>query len=108
MVLLPLKCTCIPTLLQMFLTLLLRPLEEGTNMWMLLWQLLALVLLPLDLDWACVLQCLRLFQVVSLLSAHMGYLHLNKAFLMGSFLLKEQLGVIQTALALCRMVLNTL
>ena len=45
MVLLPLKCTFIPKLLQVFLNLLLSPLVQGTNMKMFL--LLDLVLLVL-------------------------------------------------------------
>ena len=58
--------------------------------------------------WASVLLYLRLFQVLSLLRAQAGNLHLDKAFLIHSFSFKEQLGVVQTDLVLYLRVLNTL
>ena len=50
--------------------------------------LLSLVLLPLWLEWTSVLLCLRLFKALGLLSAHVGYLKLVRAFLMCSSLLR--------------------
>ena len=53
----------------------------------------------LDLDWACVLLCLRMFLVLILLRVHVWYLHWDRAFLMCSSSLRSSLVVAQTVIA---------
>ena len=114
MVLLPLTWTCIPTLLQIFLKLLLRP-------WYMVQPcgcccsclgcflvFLVLILLPLEQVWSYVVLYLWLLLVLSQLRDHVGYLHLIRASLMYSSSLCSSSGLAQTVLALCVRVLNTL
>ena len=108
--LLPLKWTCILTILQKCITHLTETLGVRTTMWIFLWLFLVLLvlwLLPQDQGLVCALLHLRMPLVLSLLRVHMGYLHPDMAFLICSSL-RSSFGVEHTALALCVSVLNTL
>ena len=100
-VLSPLKCICMPCLLQMFLQLSLKPLMYGTTMWGLL--VLLVGLFPMLLELLLDLLDLMLAQF----KTQPGYLHLLNALLRWSSSSLNSWGLEQKVLALCVRVLMT-
>ena len=101
-----------PILPHMFLKVLLKHLEWGTTIWMLLRLLLLLVLfLWLLVLWLLFWACLMLYMgllIWSLFEVQIGYLHLSRALPMCSSSFCSSCTLVQTVLDLCVRVPKTL